>query len=338
MDALGTSFQTLKARIDWAQARSVLGMGNITEDNVQDICTGDADNLPNNRVYGVSIADSATIAHFPSRYGQVVTFGTGPERTNSGDFQVFFAADSTVFYRSIWSGTWSDWRTVADGGKAVSGAFNITTDNVNAVCGGNANNLPNNRIYGISFGTTLPTNFPALSGQMVTFGTGAARSNSGDFQIFIQNTGEFYCRSIWHGTWSEWKRIDNINSFLGAGNITGSNVEAICGSDANGLPNNRIYGVSIASTVSVQNFPARSGQMLTFGTGPLRSNSGDIQLFVESNGTLHYRSIWSGTWSPWRYMADGGKAVSGTEILRSRMWKIFVKAMRIISRTTGSTV
>lgn len=311
VDALGTSFQTLKARIDWAQARSVLGMGNLTEDNVQDICTGDADNLPNNRVFGVSIADSATIAHFPSRYGQIVTFGTGPEHTNSGDFQVFFAADSTVFYRSIWGGTWSDWRTVADGGKAVSGAFNITADNVNAVCGGNANNLPNNRIYGISFGTTLPTNFPALSGQMVTFGTGAARSASGDFQIFIQRTGEFYCRSIWGGTWSEWKRIDNINSFLGAGNITGSNVDAICGSDANGLPNNRIYGVSIASTVSVQNFPARSGQMLTFGTGPLRSGSGDIQIFVENNGTFHYRSIWSGTWSAWRYMADGGKSVSG---------------------------
>ena len=311
VDAFGTSFQTLKERIDWAQSRSLIGKGNINDENITDICANDADNLPNNKIYGVSLGALVTAANFPARFGQIVTYGSGTNRSLSGDIQMFFKASSEVMYRTIWSGTWSQWKTLADAGKAVSGAFNITAENVESVCASDADNLPNNRIYGVSFSTTPATNFPALSGQMVTFGTGAARSESGDFQIFIQRTGEFYCRSIWGGTWSEWKRIDNINSFLGAGNITGSNVEAICGSNANGLPNNRIYGVSIASTVSVQNFPARSGQMLTFGTGPLRSSSGDIQLFVESNGTFYYRSIWNGTWSAWRYMADGGKAVSG---------------------------
>lgn len=310
VDNFGATFQTLKERIDWAEARSLIGKGNITDQNITEICENNADNLQNNKIYGVSIGSSTIAANFPARSGQIVTLGTGAARSLSGDIQVFFKSSTEILYRTIWSGNWSEWHSVADGNKTVSGAFNITEENVSTVCNDDANNLPNNRIYGVSF-SAEHTNFPALSGQMVTFGTGATRSESGDFQIFIQRTGEFYFRTIWNGTWSEWKRIDNISSFLGAGNITGSNVEAICGSDANGLPNNRIYGVSIASTVSVQNFPARSGQMLTFGTSPLRSSSGDIQLFVENNGTFHYRSIWNGTWSAWRYMADGGKAVSG---------------------------
>lgn len=311
VDAFGTSFQTLKERIDWAQSRSLIGKGNINDENITDICANDADNLPNNKIYGVSLGALVTAANFPARAGQIVTYGSGANRSLSGDIQMFFKSSSEVMYRTIWSGTWSQWKAFADAGKAVSGAFNITTENVESVCASNADNLPNNRIYGVSFSTTPATNFPALAGQMVTFGTDSTRSNSGDFQVFIQRTGEFYCRSIWHGVWSEWRRFDNINSFSGAGNITDANVDAVCSGDADNLMNNRIYGVSISASTTVSNFPARSGQMLTFGTGTLRSNSGDVQLFVENNGTVHYRSIWGGTWSAWRYMADGGKAVSG---------------------------
>ena len=311
-DEAGTVFATLKARLDLTEGKAVSGAFNLTGSNVAEVCSNDADNLPNNRIYGVSIPSSTTVSHFPAKNGQMITFGTGATRSASGDFQVFFENNGTIHYRSIWNGTWSSWKTVADGGKAVSGAFNLTGSNVAEICNSDADNLPNNRIYGVSISSsTTVTNFPSKSGQMITFGTGAARSASGDSQIFFENAGKVFYRSIWNNTWSEWKRLDNLNAVSGAGNITGSNVAEICNSDADNIPNNRIYGVSIASSVTVSNFPARSGQMITFGTGPVRSNSGDSQIFIQNTGEFYYRSIWNGTWSSWKTVADGGKAVSG---------------------------
>lgn len=313
VDAFGTSFQTLKERIDSAQALSFIGNGtNITTSTVGDICNGDANNIPNNRIYGVSISAAATVSHFPARSGQIITFGKGSERSPSGDVQIFIQNSGIMFFRSIWNNTWSDWKTLVDDGKAVSGSVNITADNVVSICSGDANLLPNNRIYGVSIpAETEVSNFPSKNGQMVTFGTGAARSASGDFQVFVDNTGIVYIRSIWSNAWSDWRRIDNINSFVGVGNITGANVIDICSGDADNIPNNRIYGVSIESGVDVAHFPARSGQIITFGTGPLRSNSGDVQIFLDAGGKFYYRSIWGGVWSAWKYMADGEKSVTG---------------------------
>ena len=325
-DEAGTVFATLKARLDLTEGKAVSGAFNLTGSNVAEVCSNDADNLPNNRIYGVSISSSTTVSHFPAKNGQMITFGTGATRSASGDFQVFFENNGTIHYRSIWNGTWSSWKTVADGGKAVSGAFNLTGSNVAEICDSNADNLPNNRIYGVSIvSSVMVSNFPAKSGQMITFGTGATRSASGDSQIFFENAGKVFYRSVWNGTWSEWKRLDNLNVVSGAGNITGSNVAEICDSDADNVPNNRIYGVSIASSVTVSNFPARSGQMITFGTGPVRSNSGDSQIFIQNTGEFYYRSIWNGTWSSWKTVGQIATFGTGSERSASGDFQVFFK-------------
>ena len=303
-DEAGTVFATLKARLDLTEGKAVSGAFNLTESNVAEICSSDADNLPNNRIYGVSISSSTTVSNFPARSGQMITFGTGPVRSNSGDSQIFIQNTGEFYYRSIWNGTWSSWKTVADGGKAVSGAFNLTLTNVADVCNSDADNLPNNRIYGVSFGTTNVSNFPARQGQIATFGTGAERSSSGDFQVFFKDDGSLYYRTIWNGTWSEWIRTGGYWAVAGMGNITGSNITSICSNDANNLPNNRIYGVSIASSVEATNFPARSGQMITFGCSSVRSNSGDSQIFIQNTGTVYYRSNWNGVWSAWHSVLE----------------------------------
>ena len=160
-DEAGTVFATLKARLDLTEGKAVSGAFNLTGSNVAEVCSNDADNLPNNRIYGVSIPSSTTVSHFPAKNGQMITFGTGATRSASGDFQVFFENNGTIHYRSIWNGTWSSWKTVADGGKAVSGAFNLTGSNVAEICNSDADNLPNNRIYGVSISSsTTVTNFP----------------------------------------------------------------------------------------------------------------------------------------------------------------------------------
>lgn len=95
---------------------------------------------------------------------------------------------------------------------------------------------------------------------------------------------------------------DTLNhALLGSeDNITSSTATAICSKNFNNLPNNRIYGVSLASSAGVTNMPRAelSGMVITYGKYAARSNS-DVQMVVAKDGNTWVRCYWSDSWQSW---------------------------------------
>lgn len=95
---------------------------------------------------------------------------------------------------------------------------NITSSTVAAICSGNANNIPNNNIYGINIDYSLLTHMPSYpagvngtyQGTFITFGKESGRGY-GDMQIYIQRAanGGMYVRN-YTSAWSAWKNINPV--------------------------------------------------------------------------------------------------------------------------------
>ena len=104
---------------------------------------------------------------------------------------------------------------------------NITSSTVSAICSGNANNLPNNNIYGINIDYSYLSNMPFAPrgvngdyrGTLYTFGKESARGY-GDIQYYVpgNNRAGSYVR-VYTSSWGEWKNVNEKtwNSVLGIG-------------------------------------------------------------------------------------------------------------------------
>lgn len=195
-------------------ANSLQGSGyiNLTADTQEEICSSNFDNLPVNRIYPVGT--DCTAANMPvSDGGIVATLSRRNGSVSVGTTQLFISRAGRMFTRTYWSGSWGAWTEYAmdaDIDLTVHGLkTNITAETAAEVCNSNANNLPNNRIYGIGL-TDLSdcANLPAVHGVLVTIGKSNNRTAS-DTQLFIQRGGAMWSRTYWASTWTPWIRSDN---------------------------------------------------------------------------------------------------------------------------------
>ena len=92
---------------------------------------------------------------------------------------------------------------------------NVTSANVEELCGGDANNLPSNTIYAVQAGA-ITDNVPSRPVQgytLICLSNSASRSNpTGTVQIAIYSGGHIFYRNYWNSAWSEWHHLYNTNS------------------------------------------------------------------------------------------------------------------------------
>lgn len=299
-------------------------VGVINDSTIYDVCENDADNLENNKAYGLGISE-AEATHFPTNIGFIVTYGADDARRN-GDVQIHFNSTGTIRTRIYWSNQWTEWKLIINEDYIknreqiyVLGANeNITNANVAEICDSDADNLPNNRIYGLGMSSAV-VHFPQTTGCIMTFGKTGSRTN-GDVQVHISAVNTIRTRVYWGNVWGDW--ILNVNDtyiknreqvyVLGTNeNITNDTADAICHSDFDRIPNNRVYGVGLTS--SIQNAPALKGNITTFGKSSTRT-SGDVQVFTEFTGIRYSRLYWGSAWTEWR-VAGGSDPTTSIRIL-----------------------
>ena len=316
VDANAAVFQTLKERLDNDFLNTMGGLNiALNNTNAEDICDGDADNLNNDQVYSVGFTSMTGISNFPEEKGVIITFGRNKGQRLNGDAQLFVTYTNKMLFRIYWGNVWSSWKAVADQDdiSSIENAYShydgiINNDNVASICNNDANNLDNNVFYALGLQSEV-ANFPTSVGFIITFGSSDGRRN-GDMQIHINNTGTIRSRMYWGDVWSSWILLLNENYIrnreqfyiVGAGaNITNDTAPDICNSDFDNLPNNKIYGVGLSTTIT--HAPALRGRVQTIGKNPSRTNS-DSQIFIDSNNVLYYRIYWGNVWSSWKTVSQ----------------------------------
>lgn len=90
----------------------------IISRNIDEVCSGSANNLENNKIYGFEIVDADdTILFskcgFPCERGTILTYG--PERTVNdiipfGSVQLVVDYDGNVYTRTAWGVEWTEWK------------------------------------------------------------------------------------------------------------------------------------------------------------------------------------------------------------------------------------
>lgn len=195
----------------------------ITSDNKSTICSGDADNLPNNSIYGVNSGAGLTHAPFTGSYYLIVTMGEKVKGTTSKAQIAFTNNLSSMAYRVNNSVSWTDWvhieRTI------MAKDTIITSDNKAAICSGDANNLGRNTIYGVNSGAAL-THAP-FTGAYYTVMTFSEKptGTAAVVQIAFTNDGSrFAYRSHNSVAWTDWVDLKTLiysvqNEILGADNL-----------------------------------------------------------------------------------------------------------------------
>lgn len=202
---------------------------NLTDQTGTDICGNDLDNLPMNKIYGY--VPYAGLAHKPS--SEVGTANGGVIYTisktgvaNSSATQVIICRTGVMYMRQYWTNQYEDWKQTSIAELSPTGEnISITSANVQTICQGDANNLPNNKLYGMQIALNLMANMPwapdginsTYAGAMYTFGKATSRSY-GDVQIFSGYGSQTYIR-VYTGRWQAWRCLSErkINNVLGVG-------------------------------------------------------------------------------------------------------------------------
>lgn len=287
----------------------------ITNENKEDICDGDIDNVQNNTYF--CVAGGTTLSHSPfNTYYGLLTIGKYTERT-AGDFQLATrASDGLTTIRTYYNAEngWSSWKPIPNGNVTFVGANdNITTDNKEIICGGDADGIPNNIFYGVA-GNAALLHEPVTNAYytIATFGKYKTRS-AGDMQIATQaSNGRIWARTYYNDDngWNAWSEILLSNNGLifkgGVVSITDDNKQAICGSDCNGIPNNTYYGVGGTTVLAHAPISGSYYTIATFGKYVDRT-AGDLQIASDTyNGKLLYRNYINGTlgWTLWKTVPD----------------------------------
>ena len=202
---------------------------------------GNFDNVGNNKIYPIGLSNGGELGNSPgvNINGTMVTFGRGDSRGN-GDMQMIFTVAGSVWYRTYWDNSWTEWKrqtrfdefiTAVDGINSAIGLCvksentTLTSSAFRTLFGdsensnGDFDNIGNNKIYpiGLSNGNQL-ANSPGtnINGLLITFGRGDSRSN-GDTQMIITFGQSIYNRSYFNGAWSVWNRqvrLSEYNEFM----------------------------------------------------------------------------------------------------------------------------
>ena len=202
---------------------------------------GNFNNIGNNKIYPIGLSNGGELGNSPgvNINGTMVTFGRGDSRGN-GDMQMIFTVAGSVWYRTYWDNSWTEWKrqtrfdefiTAVDGINSAIGLCvksentTLTSSAFRTLFGdsensnGDFDNIGNNKIYpiGLSNGNQL-ANSPGtnINGLLITFGRGDSRSN-GDTQMIITFGQSIYNRSYFNGAWSVWNRqvrLSEYNEFM----------------------------------------------------------------------------------------------------------------------------
>ena len=273
----------------------------------------DLDKLPANRIvtYATdisSVKNAPNILAGSSNGATVVTMAINP-RTVSGDVQMLFTSNGTMYYRVAWGdpGTYGSWKSIRNGnyvqysGANVPDAYKdlnnfpinsevLITDNI-----GNLKNIPS-QLLGTAYAAAISTE-------------SVGNNNSGTLQrLFVVETNEIYERLVWGGenTYRPWKLLAN-GDFYKSGKMTGVRTGAPY-DDLNTFPTGQT--VTIAETPEVirqiKNLPPISNTVggLTVRTEAslLNDDIGGIQIAIDTNNVMYHRICWgaSGRWGAWR--------------------------------------
>lgn len=258
---------------------------NITESTGTDICQNDLNNVVWGNIYGV--VPYTELANCPfdgvgsANAFLLVSFSKEPTNNSTGT-QVAFRRNGNIYVRQFWGNTFEAWRTIKSSSEPIpSGAIiNITSANVQEVCQGDANNIPNNRYYGLLLDYNLISNMPLFpdgvtgryGGSFLTFGKENARGY-GDVQIFVGYNSQMYVRE-YVGEWDRWRRASNYR----VRNIGGFG-DSICEGWRNG-------GLGFAGLLGVA-YANRGVSGATLG-----QTSGHAQIYSQINAaTLVYDTV-----------------------------------------------
>ena len=258
---------------------------NLTSTTGASICNNDVNNLPINSIYG--FVPYSGLANMPytetgADYGGIIMTLSKQGIPNASMTQIIFRRDGRIFTRQYWGTGFESWHRYSD---FVASGQNILTSTVNDICAGDANNLPNNTIYGISIAYNEIANMPfypdgvnsRYAGAIVTFGKETQRGY-GDVQIFSGYGSQTYIR-IYAGTWQNWRCLSEhkYNNALGIG-------DSIC----EGWRNNNMGFVGMLGVPYVN---------LGITGATLGAASGHTQIYTEIENISYTKDI---------IIADGG--------------------------------
>lgn len=102
----------------------------------------------------------------------------------------------------------------------------------------------------------------------------------------------------------DYTTLGNIvtNCIQGVEIISDASVARICNSNANNIPNNRIYPVGL--TTAATNFPYAKGIIITHGLKSNEVHAGDFQIFVGESGVVKSRLYWGSSWTSWKILTN----------------------------------
>ena len=297
--------------------RSLMGGGlNINNSTAASICANDVNNLSNNRIYGLALTSGHSVVHMPfgtdAMNGQIITFGKLYDRSAS-DSQLIVMNDWRMYKRVYW-GSWGEW-------EAIGNTF-YPIQMITAMLGGTTltSHLTRAGIYLLSLSEVAYSDLPAVPQsenyimRVESYSTNYVRQTIEGMSYAAQ-----YSRIVHKTNYTVYRAWQSLNPITHA-NINDATMAAICDSDWNNLPNNKVFGVSLTSGNSCANTIADGkllqGMLVTFGKEYTRSTT-DVQMFFENGtGLVGWRIYWSG-WKPWKFFNQnsGGGALITDNIL-----------------------
>lgn len=202
---------------------------NINSSTGTSICSDSLANIRYNTIYGLVPYDSLEgcppVPRKSSTYGGLLVTVAKEKSSNSATkTQIFLCRSGSIYLRQYWGSAYESWKEIPTASEvssliqsALTNAFiptgeNILDSTVDSICSGDANNLPNNKIYGLTVSVDNITHLPirpngisgiTYNGTIITFGKETARGY-GDTQIYITNARGMYIRNYTGGSWNRW--------------------------------------------------------------------------------------------------------------------------------------
>ena len=249
-----------------------------------------------------------------ARIDNIIAGGAAPSAAEITDARQGAAVLGGAVYASLGAAIRTQITEVVNNGLHGTGQ-NITSSTGPSICNDDLNNLTPNTIYGLvpyQGLAHLPVEkYGSNNGGIIYTISKQLAANATMTQVFINRDGDIFTRQYWGNGYESWFRHSPTDLLFGGTkeNITSSNVAAICNGDANNLPNNKAYGISIAYT-AMANMPIYpdgvnskyAGAVLTYGKETARGY-GDVQIF-SGYGSQTYIRVYVGTWQNWRCLSD----------------------------------
>lgn len=283
---------------------------NVDADNMVELCGGDIDKLPVNRVY--AIASNTDILNTPvtGMGGLYLPMGKLPALT--GATGAIFITFERQLYARIWNATsskWEAWKRFVDDTELTQmfqgHPTTITASNMVAVCNGDASNLLPERVYIIAAGTGIQGLPEDTGGSYLVYNRGPLLS-AGATAIFVTLNGNMYYRNRPNssGVWSAWHRVID-QAYLapyvhGVNVITATNAESICGNNLDTLASNTIYTVAAGVSALAGTPVPGEGGCITILSRNSGNASGSCRLFHSYYGDLSHAARSGAGWNPWK--------------------------------------